>query len=323
MFAFTLFGLLLSLQLVSALPFNHTAGATSEISHVRHDTRSDEYLVYRSDGSIYGRFDSDSFKREVEVQSLESRASSSCHQMTLEQAKELHGWSKIEQYAKDTWGGGKWSIKVNPEGQRDSPATICVSNDVVQVKMTGKPVCNDNTAKISGKMTGTKGSVKLTFQQGYTSSASWTVTKSSAIAQSVSFSAEFSIPDVVKLGGSSTTTATFTNSLAKGFETSVNNVMTQEMLMEPVPGKSCVGTIKTQSCNVSGQGRIRLVADGFVWFNYDDKRAPKNDPKGAKHFKYAVNISNALKNLDDRSTWIDFTGSMKASVKSDYAAKCT
>ncbi|KAJ3518179.1 hypothetical protein NLJ89_g15 [Agrocybe chaxingu] len=289
MLAATLSAFLLGLQFASALPYNQTAGAMSDIHHVLYDPRSDVYHVYRQDGSLYGRLDRETFAREVEYESLQARAGSSCTALSVDEAMKLPGWGKIEQYAKDKYG---------------------------------TPTCIDDNATIAGKMVGTSGSVKLTFQQGYSNSGTWSVSKSSALAQAVTFSAELSLPELGKAGGSSTTTATFTNTISSGFTTTVNNQATQEMSMNAPAGKFCCGTMKSRSCNVNGQGRVRLIASGFIWFNYKDKRAPVNDRNGAKHYKYGINILNALKNKDDRSSWLDFTGSMKASSKSDYAASC-
>ncbi|CAA7261536.1 unnamed protein product [Cyclocybe aegerita] len=322
MLAATLSAFLLGLQFASALPYNQTAGAVSDIHHVLHDPRSDVYHVYRQDGSLYGRFDPETFAREVEYESLQARAGSSCTALSVDEAMKLPGWGKIEQYAKDKYGTGGYNLETNPKDYPNAPATVCIDSEVVQVKMTGTPTCIDDNATIAGKMVGTSGSVKLTFQQGYSNSGTWSVSKSSALAQAVTFSAELSLPELGKAGGSSTTTATFTNTISSGFTTTVNKQATQEMSMNAPAGKFCSGTMKSRSCNVNGQGRVRLIASGFICFNYKDKRAPVNDRNGAKHYKYGINILNALKNKDDRSSWLDFTGSMKASSKSDYAASC-
>ncbi|TFK40470.1 hypothetical protein BDQ12DRAFT_679475 [Crucibulum laeve] len=313
---------LLCLQLVTAIPLTHTsAKSDSRISHIAHNTLTRRYFADRSDGSLYGEYSGATLKRNLG--GLERRdAGNSCTNLSVEEAKELPGWSKLEQYAKDTWGTRSWNIVTNPNEYLDRGATACVDGGVVRVQMDGEPTCNENKGIISGSMIGTNGSVKLSYGQGYSSSASWSVTKTTSLATAAILTAGVEIPDIVKIGGSVTTTTTFENPNVKGFETEVNNMISQEMIMDQPDGKTCVGTINTKSCNVGGKGSIRTVASGFVWFNYDDKRAPNNDPEGGEHYKYAANIESVL-SLDERSGWVDFRGSMQADVKTDYSAKCT
>jgi len=292
------------LQLASALPASKSAGSAA-INHIIQHTHEDSYYV-RSDPSI-----------------IYARGASSCTPLTLEQAKALPGWSKIQQYATDTYGDGGVNIVVNPPEYPNAPATVCMQDGPIPVKLQGTPSCTSNDGEIGGKITGTTGSYQLSFQQGYSNSATWTVTQESSLAVGVELSATIGIPEVADVSTSISTTTTLTNSLSKSFTTTVDNQQTQTMSVNTVDGKPCKGTMTTKTCNVQGTGSARYVASGSVWFNYDDARPPKSDPNGGKHYKYAVDIASVLTNIDDRSSSMTFSGAMQISSKTNFNAKCS
>lgn len=36
-------------------------------------------------------------------------------------------------------------------------------------------------------------------------------------------------------------------------------------------GKQCIVGLETQTCSATASGRVPVIMDGFVWFNYKDK----------------------------------------------------
>jgi len=291
------------LQLASALPASTSAGSAN-INHVIQHTHEDSYYV-RGEPSIY------------------ARGASSCTPLTLDQVKALPGWSKIQQYATDTYGDGGVNIVVNPPEYPNAPATVCLQDGPIPVKLQGTPSCTSNDGEIGGTITGTTGSYQLSFQQGYSNTATWTVTQESSLAVGATLTATIGIPEVDSVSASVTTTATLTNSLSKSFSTTVDNQQTQTVSVNTVDGKPCKGTMTTKTCNVQGTGSASYVASGSVWFNYDDARPPKSDPNGGKHYKYAVDIATVLTNINDRSSSMTFTGAMQISSKTNFNAKCS
>jgi hypothetical protein len=302
-FPYILSVLFCGLQLASALPASKSAGS-ADVNHVIQHTHEDSYYV-RDDPSIY------------------ARAASSCTPLTLAQVKTLPGWSKIQQYATNTYGDGGVNIVLNPPEYPNAPATVCLQDGPIPVNVQGTPSCTSNSAKIGGKISGTTGSYQLSFQEGNSNSATWTVTQESSLAVGVTLSATIGIPEVADVSTSVSTTTTLTNSLSKSFTTTVDNEQTQTMSLNTVDGKPCVGSMTTKTCNVKGTGSARYVASGSVWFNYDDARPPKNDPKGGKHYKYAVDIASVLTNINDRSSSMTFSGAMQISSKTNSNAKCS
>jgi hypothetical protein len=43
------------------------------------------------------------------------------------------------------------------------------------------------------------------------------------------------------------------------------------MKFSNAPGKQCKVELLTQTCTAKASGRVPVIADGFVWFNYKDK----------------------------------------------------
>jgi len=194
-FSYILSVLFCGLQLASALPASRVAGS-ADFNHVIQHTHDDSY--YRRDDIL-----------------IYARGTSSCTPLTLDQVKALPGWSKIQQYATDTYGDGGVNIVLNPPEYPDAPATVCMQDGPIPINLQGTPSCTSNTGQIGGTITGTTGSYQLSYQEGYSNTATWTVTQESSLAVGVEVGATIGIPDIAEVSTSITTTATITNSLSK------------------------------------------------------------------------------------------------------------
>lgn len=253
---------------------------------------------------------------------LYPRAASSCTQLTLAQVKALPGWSKIQQYAKNTYGDGGVNIVVNPPQYPQSGATVCIQSGPIPIKLQGTPTCATGTIHAGGNVKNTQGSVTLTNTAGFSNTASWTVTTESSLAVGVELSATIGIPAIDSVTATATTTTTITNSLSKSFSTTVTADQSASLTYATVNGKKCTGSMTTRTCNVQGTGVASYVASGYVWFNYDSARVAKNDPKGGKHYKYAVDIASVLTNINDRSSSMTFSGTINAASNTNYKGSC-
>ncbi|KDR65679.1 hypothetical protein GALMADRAFT_273898 [Galerina marginata CBS 339.88] len=126
-FKYLVLCLLSGARLASALPASKIAGS-ADIKHVIKHTHEDSY--YHGDlASIYPR-------------------ASGCSPLTLEQLKQLPGWSKIQQYAPDTYGGGGVNIVVNPSEYPDRPAVVCLKAGVVPIQVQGAPSCTSTSSQM-------------------------------------------------------------------------------------------------------------------------------------------------------------------------------
>ncbi|KAF8967016.1 hypothetical protein BDZ97DRAFT_1916976 [Flammula alnicola] len=245
-------------------------------------------------------------------------AASPCSKLDLDDAQSLPGWSKLEQYARETWGDGDWTITLTLL-YKDKLATMCVADPVVVV-MTGDSQCNETRVDIPPEK---KDSNHIKVDEGYTNTGNWNITNVTTAAHAEFFKGNFQLPNItqVKLD-SLKAVGLFINAPDNSFVTIATNKTFKDTELTPVPDKRCIGTILNQQCITPAQGRIQLVATGYIWFNYKTKRAPLANPKGGKHSRYTVKIEHVLKNATDRSAWIDFNGYMNTSMRTDYFDEC-
>lgn len=244
---------------------------------------------------------------------------SPCSKLDLDDAQSLPGWSKLEKYARSMWGDGDWDIVINPGGYKDKPATMCVT-DHIPVLLAGEPSCNETRKDIQPEK---KDGTTIQVDAGYRNTGNWNITNVTTAAHASFFSGSFQLPNITKLHlDAITSTGVFINAPHNSFSTYATNVTIKSTELTVVPDKRCIGTILEQQCITPATGRIQLVATGYIWFNYKTKRAPLANPKGGKHFKYAVKIEDVLKNSTERSAYIDFKGYMNSTWRYDYFDEC-
>jgi len=309
----TLSLLFLVCQLVSALPYNEVArNFPSNVTHISFNEDSGQYQAYHRDGSLYGTYYYDPTRHYDEH--TRRAAATICAPLSIDEAKTLTGFPQLEAYANANWGTGARNEVTNDPGQSDSPATACVSSDVAQVQLSGTPVCTPSNGVTNASVSGTTGTITSSVTQGYTNSGQWSVTTASSIGVSATVSATIGIPDIGSIGSSLTTSATFTNTVAQGFTTTASTQTGNQLTFNVPSGESCHVTYDSTTCNVGGTGQVRYVASGWVWFEYI------STVQG--HYKWAVSIDNVITNLDDRSSFMVFTGSIQANTNANFNAVC-
>ena len=103
-------------------------------------------------------------------------------------------------------------------------------------------------------------------------------------------------------------------------------------------GDQCKMELVTQMCTATAKGRAPVVASGFVWFNYEDKRAPKSG--GDAHYKCEISLSltespltpspladsiniDSILSEDERTSFIEFQGPMNSKSSTTYNTNCS
>jgi len=295
--------LLLTFQLVSALP------AYSRFN--RRAIFDNENALSRRDEEGFGW--SSLVRRAAPV-------ASPCSLLDLDDAQQLPGWSRVEQYARDTWGTGDWDIIINPPGYKDKSATMCVAKSI-PVVATDKPRCNMSRVDIKPDK-----NHHIKVVQGYTNTGLWNITNVTSAAHSVFFTGNFKMPNITEQSNdklrSISGQGNFINAPHNSFLTHATNTTKKDVEVTQIEDKTCIGTVNQETCIIPAHGRIQLIATGYIWFQYETKRAPLAHPKGGKHSRFAVKIEDVLKNATDRSAWIDFKGYMNTTMRSDYFDEC-
>ncbi|KAK0476959.1 hypothetical protein IW261DRAFT_298058 [Armillaria novae-zelandiae] len=301
---------LTALSGAAALPFSEVVRSLPrDIAHIAVDEARGHYLAFKRDGSLYGRYPVDSQSNNVD-----RRAASQCSQLSVDEAKTISGWDAIENYANDNWGDGSRNIVTNPEDYVDRPAQVCITDDVVQLSFSGDPVCQTHTTSSAGTLVGTSGEVDIEVDQGFNTDTSYTVSSASTIGVSNTMTVKVGIPEVAEVTDALTISTEVTDTTSSTFDVSYNDVSKVTLKITAPEGKTCTATTSTKTCNIQATGKIRYLATGWIWFNYNDKTEG--------HYKWAVNIESVVTNQDDRSSFATFKGSMVENTETSYAGKC-
>ncbi|KAK0222689.1 hypothetical protein EDD85DRAFT_914401 [Armillaria nabsnona] len=302
--------ILTALSGVAAVPFSELVGILpKDIAHIAVDEASSHYLAFKRNGTLYGRYPID-----AESNGLERRAASQCGLLSVDEAKTLRGWNAIVQYANDNWGDSSRKIVTNPSDYVDSPAQVCITDEIVELSFSGDPVCQTHNSSIGGSLVGTDGEVTLEADQGFTTSTSYTVTSASTIGFSDTLSVKVGVPEVAEMTEALTISTEVTDTTSSAFDVSYNDVSKVTFKMTAPQGTTCTATLSTTTCSIQATGNIRYLASGWIWFNYDNKI-------GA-HYKWAAPIEGVLTNQDDRSSFAEFKGSMSTNTRAIYEGNC-
>ncbi|KIY69241.1 hypothetical protein CYLTODRAFT_373153 [Cylindrobasidium torrendii FP15055 ss-10] len=293
----------------TAMPFDQvTKVLPRDVAHIGLDEVAGEYVAYRRDGSLYGRFPADANTAPV------VKRDATCGDLSIEQAESIPGWDAINQYADDNWGTGSRKTVTNPSEYLDQPAQVCVTDEVVELSFEGDPVCQTHKTTTEGSLVGTSGTVAIGVSQGFNTDTSYTVSQASTLGLSSTLEVKVGIPEVADVTSSLTVSTSVTDTLSSTFDVSYNDVSTVTITMTAPEGKTCSAVAETKTCNMQAKGSIRYLATGWIWFNYDSKTQG--------HYKWAANIDNILTNQDDRSSFADFHGAMSSDTHTAYQGTC-
>ncbi|PBK59093.1 hypothetical protein ARMSODRAFT_1073717, partial [Armillaria solidipes] len=198
---------------VTALPFRELVGILPrDITHVAVDETHRDYLAFKRDGSLYGRYPVD-----VESNSLDRRASNQCGKLSVDESKTLPGWDAIEKYANDNFGNGSRNIVTNPTQYLNQPALVCITNDVSELTFSGDPTCQMQNASANGGSVGASGEVDIEVDQGFSTDTSYTITNASTIGVSQTLTAEIGVPEIAKVTNELTISAKVTGTASSSY----------------------------------------------------------------------------------------------------------
>ncbi|KAK0476971.1 hypothetical protein IW261DRAFT_1487923 [Armillaria novae-zelandiae] len=301
---------LTALSGVTALPFSQLVRSLPrDIAHIAVDEARGHYLAFKRDGSLYGRYPVD-----AETSIVERSGASQCAQLSVAEAQTIPGWNDIVQYANSNWGSGSHNIVTNPTDYVDSPAQVCITDDVVQLSYSGDPVCQTHTTTSQGSLVGTEGEVNIEVDQGFNSDSSYTVSSASTLGVSNTLSVKIGVPEVAEVTDAFTVSTSVTDTTSSTIDTSYSDTGKVTIKMTAPEGKTCTAVTSTKTCNIQASGQIRYLATGWIWFNYDSATHG--------HYKWAVSIEAVVTNQDDRSSFATFKGSMVANTETSYAGNC-
>ncbi|KAJ6566890.1 hypothetical protein B0H19DRAFT_1067156 [Mycena capillaripes] len=185
-------------------------------------------------------------------------------------------------------------------------AILCVAPSVQNVQLTGSPHCTTSIGNIGGTITGTTGSVTLSFTSGYSSTSEFTVEIASQLSFSSIIEATIGIPELGAATVSDTIGLSVTNTNGKSFSTTINNEITQSITINVPQDSTCTLT--------EASSDVEFIATGWAWFNY------ATVVKG--FHAYGLLIEALLPNESDRNSYMSFSGGINAASTGSYHAAC-
>ncbi|TFL03435.1 hypothetical protein BDV98DRAFT_504512 [Pterulicium gracile] len=262
-----------------------------------------EMIGYYADGTVAGVL--------PPANQLQARQGNGCKLISVDEAKSLDGWEDIENYAHENWGDGSYNLGNEFEGRS---ALVCVDGEPQPLSADANPSCSSKESETGGKLVGTDGWVDISYTQGYSTTGTWTVTESTMLGSSLTASVGFSIPDVLELGVETTITTEVTNTATESFSTTNESKDTQSVRLNAPEGKTCKLRFTSKNCSVQGSGKVKYIASGWMWFNYDDKTEG--------HYRWAVNIENVVPDVNRRSSEASVRGQISGTATSEYEGSC-
>ncbi|KAH6867634.1 hypothetical protein BKA70DRAFT_1360300 [Coprinopsis sp. MPI-PUGE-AT-0042] len=243
---------------------------------------------------------------------LEARAAGgglACHSITAEEFQKFSGWGKVRKYAEETWGSSDANYGANPSQYPDSSLRACTKGPTVPITFSEPPRCNDIEADLRGSSVGTDSAIEYTVKQD-----------ASSLTVGAKFSITVTVPGVTGTAETSIGT-TITNERSSSFETSEQREEQFKITLKNDDGKQCSVKQATKTCSATGKGDASIVAEGFFWFFFREKREVKGHPEYGSHYHWAANIAEVL-NEEERTTHMMFQGPVSVKSSTVYDTNC-
>jgi len=293
-----LLAVLATLPLVAfAVPAPYPSVLHPETHTVALDEVNRRMIAFDREGRKLGIYSADA--------DMPRRRGAQCFPMDNAEIKDIPGLQHLRDVANSKWGDHKRREVVNDSDFPDRPMNVCADDAGAILVYDGTPSCTEVKNEAQGTLEG--GKVWLQNQVGTSMSSESTVTRSSAWGVGVKVTTGFKFPGIVDLGFEYSGTAEFTNT--QGTSTTLTqDKTTLQRIEQPVDEgmTDCKLILTTKTCSITGNASLNMVATGFFWFEYEDKRAPINGDKDDKHYKWGMVIENELPDIKDRSTIVNF-----------------
>ncbi|KAH8814506.1 hypothetical protein DL96DRAFT_414885 [Flagelloscypha sp. PMI_526] len=266
-------------------------------SKIAFDEDNKVFIAFDSANTTLGTF-------PITTRSLTKRAGT-CVPMNSDDIGKMPGIAKLRAQADANWGDGKRKEVVNDPGMPESPANVCADDAGAIVVYDATPDCKTRTNEAEGTLEG--GKLILENSEGTNLKTTTTVTKASSFGISNKIGVSFKFPGIADVSDEITTSSDFSNTQGDANEVG-SDQRTVQRIEQPIDeGQNCKLQLSTDSCSVTGKGSLKMIASGMLWFEYE-KRVDG-------HFKWGIPIEDVLKDVNDRSSAIEFktTGNLDAS----------
>ncbi|KAJ7086238.1 hypothetical protein C8R44DRAFT_862111 [Mycena epipterygia] len=162
---------------------------------------------------------------------------------------------------KTPWWSEIQSLKVTSDQSRRrslSPKIIEVTRPRVHAGLVGNNDCHTEIVRVDGAVVGPTGTVSFKVKTGFSSIASYILTKPSSTA--VGFVASVSFDIAGKFQGS----ATITNTVGSRFSVTHTDERENTLVLEAPPGRYCEVLVPTRTCQKPSTAAVPYTASGSV-----------------------------------------------------------
>ncbi|KAF7336429.1 hypothetical protein MSAN_02296900 [Mycena sanguinolenta] len=239
------------------------------------------------------------------------RQSASCNTLFAEDVMNLPGYPTLLATAQKNWGDGSFNLVTNDPLEPDfPPALSCLQTNPITISLV-TPNCTNSTQTLDGT-TQSNGSVTAQVTEGTAATAVFTVTDESVLSGGSSTQLGFSIPNFpTGISETLSFSANLTNTLSYSSTSTANTQQSQTITSN---GKKCQLEMSTETCNAVGTAEVVFVAQGTVWFEY-------NDPTDG-HYKWNLDLETELSDVSQRSGSMSVQVQINSNTGVNYQQTC-
>ncbi|KAF8895208.1 hypothetical protein BD779DRAFT_1668527 [Infundibulicybe gibba] len=323
-----------AIQLASAIPLNQlTKVLPRDVAYVALDEHRGRLEAYGLNGTHVGTYPAGRTIHEAR------NLGTDCSDITADELKTIPGYHTVLSHFDNNYDGKGRRFVANPydrekerkgvdadelEKYRTMTLRACADNKPISFTTKEKETCVEDDAKFEGKISGADGQMRLGVSSTVMNEALWTTTRATSIANGLKVTIEGSFGPVTA-GGSASTEFKITNSASKGEASQTTDTVDVGLWVIAPAGKHCSSSLKSKTCNYAAEAKISVVATGWIWGYYDNaaknKKACHSDSTSGRHHKWAVNLDRIL-TQEERSSYIEAHGNIKARTKANYVAIC-
>ncbi|KAJ3711340.1 hypothetical protein FB446DRAFT_749151 [Lentinula raphanica] len=248
-----------------------------------------------------------------------------CHRLSVDDLKQLPGYERLHKRVQEHYGHGHFNIKTYDEDYPDRAASLCINGPAtVQYQDTEGPLkakyCNQLNNTSTGKLTGTNGTAAVGNTAGNTGTVTTTVVKTTGWGLNLMFQPTSMFPTVIDMFNYFSFAISFTNTEGKTTISSFSTTTTVTVTMTSVEGETCHVENTLSVCNIPGTAKVKITAQGYVWYEFEDKTGDNFNHKAGKHYKWSVPLDYLTE--EERSGDVELDMNLAINSRGHFKGVC-
>lgn len=222
----------------------------------------------------------------------------------------INRWEVLKDLVKADYGEYK-EFYVNWKEKPGKDAFLCSEGTNAKFGPIKEGECKKQSSTLKGLMR-TEGIVATSVYSGYEASSQVSVTQSTQFGTGLTIAVAVEFFSVA-IGTAVSISTTITNTKSTSERKTSNSAVMSTIRMKPDIGKQCSLTIHMESCSFTSDGKVPILATGYVWFELNRKI------KGRRIVAYKIQDVLTEK---QRSVEIPLTVSINTKAHGDFESNC-